>query len=109
MKEIPQKTKINLFDLSDLSDLPNEAKNQINKKEYACNGNDVTAGRILNIFSKAGIGNEITTEQVFVAYYRLHGGDKTKKQLMNKMNYLIKNKKANFIKIKGKFGVYVLV
>lgn len=98
--------KADLFDISDLSDLPQEASGQICKNPRRTD--DVLGGRIREIFTRAG-DTEITQDQIFVAYYRLFGGDKTKSQLVAKMGYMLSRKTANFVKVKGKFATYSLV
>lgn len=88
----------NIFDLTDVSDIPAEISTDLT--------HDVFAQNILTLFNKAG--RNLTIDEVTVGYYRQFKEIKTKRQIMVKLYSMARAKKAkirSIPKLKGVYGV----
>ena len=88
-----------LFDLTDVSDIPDEISKELN-----C---DVFAQNILTLFNKAG--RNLTINEITVGYYRQFKEIKTKQQIMVKLYNMARARKANIKSIPNFKGVYGVV
>lgn len=87
-----------LFDLTDVSDIPDEIS--------TCLSNDVFAQNILTLFDKAG--RNLTVDEITVGYYRQFNVIKTKRQIMVKLYNMARTREAkirSIPKLKGVYGV----
>ena len=94
-----QKMTENIFDLTDVSDIPAKISSDLR-----C---DVFAQNILKLFNEAG--RSLTVPEVTVAYYRRFNEIKTKRQIMAKLSNMIRAKRAKIRSIPNFKGVYELV
>ena len=94
-----QKMTENIFDLTDVSDIPAEISKDL--------AHDVFAQNILKLFKEAG--RSLTVPEVTVAYYRRFNEIKTKRQIMAKLSNMIRAKRAKIRSIPNFKGVYGLV
>ena len=88
----------NIFDLTDVSDIPNEISTELN-----C---DVFGQNILTLFNKAG--RNLTIDEITVGYYRQFNVIKTKKQIMLKLYNMSRAREAkirSIPKLKCVYGV----
>ena len=88
----------NIFDLTDISDIPDEISTELN-----C---DVFAQNILTLFNKAG--RNLTIDEITVGYYRQFKEIKTKRQIMVKLYSMARARNAKIRSIpnlKGMYGV----
>ena len=88
----------NIFDLTDVSDIPAEIS-----AELFC---DVFAQNILKLFNKAG--RNLTLNEITVGYYRLFKEVKTKRQIMLKLYNMARARNAkirSIPKLKCVYGV----
>lgn len=88
----------NIFDLSDVSDIPEKISS-----ELSC---DMFAQNILTLFNKAG--RNLTIDEITVGYYRLFKEVKTKRQIMLKLYNMARAREAkirSIPKLKGVYGV----
>ena len=93
-----QKMTENIFDLTDVSDIPEEISAELS--------NDVFAQNILTLFNKAG--RNLTIDEVTVGYYRQFKEIKTKRQIMVKLYSMaraINAKIRSSPNLKGVYGV----
>ena len=91
--------KENIFDLTDVSDIPAEISTDLT--------HDVFAQNILKLFKEAG--RNLTVPEVTVAYYRRFNEIKTKRQIMAKLYNMIRAKRAKIRSIPNFKGVYGVV
>ena len=91
--------KENIFDLTDVSDIPDEISTDLN-----C---DVFAQNILTLFNKAG--RNLTIDEVTVGYYRQFNEIKTKRQIMVKLYSMARARRAKIKSIPNLKGVYGVV
>ena len=89
----------NIFDLTDVSDIPDEISKELN-----C---DVFAQNILTLFNKAG--RNLTINEITVAYYRQFKEIKTKRQIMVKLYSMARARNAKIRSIPNLKGVYGVV
>ena len=89
----------NIFDLTDVSDIPDEISTELN-----C---DVFAQNILTLFNKAG--RNLTIDEVTVGYYRQFEEIKTKRQIMVKLYSMARARNAKIRSIPNLKGVYGVV
>lgn len=89
----------NIFDLTDVSDIPAEISAELS--------NDVFAQNILKLFNKAG--RNLTIDEVTVGYYRQFKEIKTKRQIMVKLYSMARAKEAKIRSIPKLRGVYGVV
>ena len=89
----------NIFDLTDVSDIPDEISTELN-----C---DVFAQNILTLFNKAG--RNLTIDEVTVGYYRQFKEIKTKRQSMVKLYSMARARNAKIRSIPNLKGVYGVV
>lgn len=89
----------NIFDLTDISDIPAEISAELN--------NDVFAQNILTLFNKAG--RNLSIPEVTVGYYRQFKEIKTKRQIMVKLYSMARARRAKIKSIPKLKGVYGLV
>lgn len=88
----------NIFDLTDVSDIPEEISTELS--------NDVFAQNILTLFNKAG--RNLSIDEITVGYYRQFDVIKTKRQIMVKLYNMARARKAkirSIPKLKGVYGV----
>ncbi len=95
----------NIFDTYDLSDIPDEVKSGLRQDEYA--------DQILQLFRIAGVGVELTVDNITVAYYRKYtaGTDnepKKKNAIMAKLYSMGRDKDCPLDSVPGKKGTYRL-
>ena len=93
-----QKMTENIFDLTDVSDIPAKMSTDLRR--------DVFAQNILKLFNKAG--RNLTIDEVTVGYYRQFKEIKTKRQIMVKLYSMARAKNAkirSIPKLKGVYGV----
>ena len=89
----------NIFDLTDVSDIPDEISKELN-----C---DVFAQNILTLFNKAG--RNLTIDEVTVSYYRQFNEIKTKRQIMVKLYSMARARNAKIRSIPNLKGVYGVI
>ena len=89
----------NIFDLTDVSDIPEEISAELS--------NDVFAQNILTLFNKAG--RNLTIDEVTVGYYRQFKEIKTKRQIMVKLYSMARARKAKIRSIPNLKGVYGVI
>lgn len=88
----------NIFDLTDVSDIPTEISTNLRR--------DVFAQNILTLFNKAG--RNLTVDEITVGYYRQFNVIKTKRQIMVKLYNMARAREAkirSIPKLKGVYGV----
>lgn len=91
----------NLFDLTNLSDLPNELKNGLSIKTPSKFESDIRA-----LFEIAD--GPLTIDEITVGYYRKFGGNINKKNMMHKLYVAARNKDCCFEKVRGSKSTYRL-
>ena len=91
--------KENIFDLTDVSDIPDEISTELN-----C---DVFAQNILTLFNKAG--RNLTINEITVGYYRQFKEIKTKRQIMVKLYSMARARNAKIRSIPNLKGVYEVI
>ena len=91
--------KENIFDLTDVSDIPAEISAELS--------NGVFAQNILKLFNKAG--RNLTIDEITVGYYRQFKEIKTKRQIMVKLYSMARAKEAKIRSIPNLKGVYGVV
>ena len=89
----------NIFDLTDISDIPAEISAELN--------NDVFAQNILKLFNEAG--RNLSIPEVTVGYYRQFKEIKTKRQIMVKLYSMARARRAKIKSIPNFKGVYGVV
>ena len=89
----------NIFDLTDVSDIPEEISAELS--------NDVFAQNILTLFNKAG--RNLTIDEITVGYYRQFKEIKTKRQITVKLYSMARAKKAKIRSIPNLKGVYGMI
>ena len=89
----------NIFDLTDVSDIPDEISKELN-----C---DVFAQNILTLFNKAG--RNLTIDEITVGYYRQFKEIKTKRQVMVKLYSMARARNAKIRSIPNLKGVYEVI
>ena len=94
-----QKITQNIFDLTDVSDIPAKMSTDLRR--------DVFAQNILKLFNKAG--RNLTIDEVTVGYYRQFKEIKTKRQIMVKLYSMARARKAKIRSIPNLKGVYGVV
>lgn len=88
-----------IFDLSDLSDLPQEIKSELNVMKR-----DDFENKIINVFQRAR--RDLTLDEVTVGYFRLHSEQKERKQIMSKLYNMSRSTRPAIESVAGKKGVY---
>ena len=91
--------KENIFDLTDVSDIPDEISSELS--------NDVFAQNILTLFNKAG--RNLNVNEITVGYYRQFNEIKTKRQIMVKLYSMARARRAKIKSIPKLKGVYGMV
>ena len=94
-----QKITQNIFDLTDVSDIPAKMSTDLRR--------DVFAQNILKLFNKAG--RNLTIDEVTVGYYRQFKEIKTKRQIMVKLYSMARAREAKIKSISQLKGVYGVV
>ena len=89
----------NIFDLTDVSDIPAEISTDLT--------HDVFGRNILTLFNKAG--RNLTIDEVTVGYYRQFKEIKTKRQIMVKLYSMARARNAKIRSIPNLKGVYGVV
>ena len=89
----------NIFDLTDVSDVPAEISSELICDNFAQN--------ILKLFELAG--RNLTIDEVTVGYYRQFKEIKTKRQIMVKLYSMARARKAKIRSIPNLKGVYGVV
>lgn len=89
----------NIFDLTDISDIPAEISSELICDNFAQN--------ILKLFNKAG--RNLTIDEVTVGYYRQFKEIKTKRQIMVKLYSMARARNAKIRSIPNLKGVYGVV
>ena len=89
----------NIFDLTDISDIPDEISTDLNY--------DVFAQNILTLFNKAG--RNLTIDEITVGYYRQFKEIKTKRQIMVKLYSMARARNAKIRSIPNLKGVYGVI
>ena len=89
----------NIFDLTDVSDIPEEISAELS--------NDVFAQNILTLFNKAR--RNLTIDEVTVGYFRQFKEIKTKRQIMVKLYSMARARNAKIRSIPNLKGVYGVV
>lgn len=89
----------NIFDLTDVSDIPDEISKDLTY--------DVFAQNILKLFKEAG--RSLSIAEVTVGYYRRFKEIKTKRQIMVKLYSMARARKAKIRSIPNLKGVYGMV
>ena len=90
--------KENIFDLIDISDIPDEISTDLNYDDFGRN--------ILTLFNKAG--RNLSVDEITVGYYRQFNEIKTKRQIMVKLCNMARargGKIRSISKLKGVYGV----
>lgn len=86
----------NIFDLSDVSDVPAEISSELIRDNFAQN--------ILKLFELAG--RNLNVNEITVGYYRQFKKIKTKRQIVVKLYNMAREAKIRSIpKLKGMYGV----
>ena len=94
-----QKMTENIFDLTDVSDIPAEISTDLT--------HDVFAQNILKLFEEAG--RKLTVDEVTVAYYRRFNEIKTKRQIMVKLYSMARARRAKIRSIPNLRGGYGMI
>ena len=94
-----QKITQNIFDLTDISDIPAKMSTDLRR--------DVFAQNILKLFNKAG--RNLTIDEVTVGYYRQFKEIKTKRQIMGKLYSMARARNAKIRSIPNLKSVYGVV
>ena len=94
-----QKMTENIFDLTDVSDIPEEISTELS--------HDVFAQNILTLFNKAG--RNLTIYEITVGYYRQFKEIKTKRQIMVKLYSMARARNAKIRSIPNLKGVYEVI
>ena len=89
----------NIFDLTDVSDIPEEISAELTY--------DVFAQNILKLFNEAG--RNLTINEITVGYYRQFNEIKTKRQIMVKLYSMARARNAKIRSIPNLKGVYGVV
>lgn len=89
----------NIFDLTDVSDIPAEISAELS--------NDVFAQNILKLFNKSE--RNLTIDEITVGYYRQFKEIKTKRQIMLKLYSMARAREAKIRSIPNLKGVYGVV
>ena len=89
----------NIFDLTDVSDIPDEISTDLNY--------DVFAQNILKLFKEAG--RSLSIAEITVGYYRQFKEIKTKRQIMVKLYSMARAREAKIKSISQLKGVYGVV
>ena len=89
----------NIFDLTDVSDIPEEISTELS--------HDVFAQNILTLFNKAG--RKLTVDEITVGYYRQFKEIKTKRQIMVKLYIMARAREAKIKSIPNRKGMYGVV
>lgn len=91
-----------LFDITNIDDLPEKVKEGINV--------DIFATRILELFELAQ--RDLSIDELTVAYYRKYKDEdtetKSKKQIMAKVYNMSRERNPKIKSVEGKKGVYTL-
>ena len=95
-------TETNIFDLTNVDDIPENVKKDINI--------DLFAKRIIELFVLAD--RDLSIDEITVAYYRRYKDDdsevKTKKQIMSKLYNMSRERNSQIKSVEGKKGIYTL-
>ena len=88
----------NIFDLNDVSDIPSEIKNDLNR--------DIFGEQIIELFKIAQ--RELSVDEVTVGYFRKFKEAKTKKQIMTKLYNMSRDDLSLVRSVSGRKGVYCI-
>lgn len=94
-----QKITENIFDLTDVSDIPAKISTDLRR--------DVFAQNILKLFNKAG--RKLTVDEITVGYYRQFKEIKTKRQIVLKLYNMAREGEAKIRSIPNRKGVYEVI
>lgn len=94
-----QKMTENIFNLTDISDIPDEISTDLNCDDFGRN--------ILTLFNKAG--RNLSVDEITVGYYRQFNEIKTKRQIMVKLYNMARARRAKIRSIPNHKGVYGVV
>ena len=94
-----QKMTENIFDLIDISDIPDEISTDLNYDDFGRN--------ILTLFNKAG--RNLSVDEITVGYYRQFKEIKTKRQIMVKLYSMARARNAKIRSIPNLKGVYEVI
>ena len=94
-----QKMTENIFDLTDVSDIPEEISAELS--------NDVFAQNILKLFKEAG--RKLTVDEITVGYYRQFKEIKTKRQIMVKLYSMARARNAKIRSMPNRKAVYEVI
>ena len=94
-----QKITENIFDLTDVSDIPAKISTDLRR--------DVFAQNILKLFNKAG--RNLTVDEITVGYYRQFKEIKTKRQIVLKLYNMAREEEAKIRSIPNRKGVYKVI
>lgn len=86
----------NIFDLNNISDIPAEIKQELNRDSFA--------EQIIELFNIAN--RELNVDEVTVGYYRKFNEIKTKRQIMTKLYNMSKESYPAIESVPGRKGVY---
>ena len=89
----------NIFDLTDVSDIPDEISTDLT--------HDVFAQNILKLFKEAG--RNLTINEITVGYYRQFNVIKTKRQITVKLYSMARARNAKIRSIPNLKGVYEVI
>lgn len=89
----------NIFDLTDVSDIPDEISTDLRR--------DIFAQNILKLFNKAG--RNLTVDEITVGYYRQFKEIKTKRQIVLKLYNMAREEEAKIRSIPNRKGVYEVI
>lgn len=91
----------NIFDLSNVSDIPHEIKEQLgflNKNNFE--------EQLVELFTTANM--ELNLDQIMVGFYRKYGETKERRAIINKLYNMCRYDHPLIKKVEGKKGVYKL-
>lgn len=95
------KTESDVFDLTDLSDLPQELR-----QELVVSKRDEFEKRLIELFKRAG--RELNIDEIQAAYYRVHGEFKSRNKVTAKLYNMSRASNSATESVKGRKGVYRL-
>lgn len=90
-----------IFDLSDLSDLPQDLKN-----ELVVNRRDDFELKMISLFKMAG--RELNIDQIQAAYFRKYNEYKERTKITAKLYNMARSSNSAIESVKGRKGVYKL-
>lgn len=94
--------EIDIFDLSNQSDLPQELRN-----ELVVNKRDDFEQKIIDLFKLAGVGLNI--DQIQAGYFRKYGEHKERSKINSKLYNMSRANNPAIESVTGKKGVYKML